>query len=91
MPRCARPLERPDEPLDVTVLPRRARGRATLTDAEVVDPAVECCAEDPVAVACQELEGAVLTEGCDDLLSCPLRVRMRGQPRAPEEQERARH
>ena len=48
--------ERPDEPLRVAILPRRARRNSELTDTEVVAPPVEGRAEDLVSVADEQLE-----------------------------------
>jgi hypothetical protein len=70
--------KRPDEPFGIAILPRRARGNAELPDAKVVHALVERSAEDPIAIADEQLERSVLTEGLDDLLRCPYGVRMGG-------------
>src|SRR5579859_2271415 len=70
------PTERADKPFGISVLPRRSWRDANLSHAEVLDASVEGGAEDLVSVADEELERAVQTEGLDDLLRSPLRVRV---------------
>ena len=68
--------ERSDEPLDVPVLPRRARRDAELRDAEMAHASIERRAVDPVAVANQRLE-AFVRDSFDDLLRGPFGSGMR--------------
>jgi hypothetical protein len=65
-----------DQPFGISILPRRSRRDPELTNAKIVHASIEDRAKDPVAIADEELERAVLTEGLDDLLRRPLGIRM---------------
>ena len=66
-----------DQPLDVTVLPRRSRHDSQLPDAEVAHATIERRAVDPVTVADQRREGVVASNSLNDLLPRPLGTGMR--------------
>jgi hypothetical protein len=63
--------KRSDEPFGVALLPRRSRRDAELLDAQLVHPVIESSTKDPVAIANQEPERAVLAKGFDDLVRRP--------------------
>ena len=65
-------------PLNVWILPRRARSRDDFLDAHVLDSSLEVMAVDRVAIAKQESRRFVERKRLDNLLSCPLRCRMSG-------------
>jgi hypothetical protein len=66
----------PDQPLDVRILPRRARGHHDLLDSHMPDALPKVGALDIIAIAQQIAWSYVPGEGFHRLLSCPLRRRM---------------
>ncbi len=65
-----------DDPLDIRILPGRARRCENLLDFESMHGSVEVISVDAIAVSDHVARGCVPGEGFDELPSCPFRAGM---------------
>ncbi len=70
--------DRSDQALDVTVLPRRPRGRGAISDTHCSDPSLEYLSVDAVAVSDEVFGRRVPRKGLRDLAGDPISRRIGG-------------
>src|SRR5262245_43361268 len=70
--------DRPDQALNVSVLPRRTRRRWSIPDSHGVQPPLEGLAKDAITISNKMARRPVPRKGRRDLMRDPLRCRMRG-------------